>query len=262
MEEILLKIVGWEKYQSKSERARYKYWFRVNMDCGTSHGLFGLNAEQKWFYIQLLCECCRKDTDTISIKISRFVKLCEISESSIISAIKMLEENGTVSILSSDSQQTHNLLKQHNITEHNNTEQNIYVKDVKACALPLPPKDSGDRLVGKEELGKKEIPCLQTLWNTFCGELPKARGMTKSRQKKWEARWKEVPELGYWQHVITKMAKSSFCNGSNDWKATIDWILKNDANHQKVFEGNYDDELNTPENQKYIWSDEATAGGD
>lgn len=129
MDEVKIQIVGWKKYQPQSDRSRHKHWFRVNMDCGVSHGLFGLSAEQKWFWIQLLSECCRKDSDTISIKIDRFARLCDIDKNSILSAINTLEENGTVSLLTENCQSTVSPLRPHNnttqnITIQNNTKQN------------------------------------------------------------------------------------------------------------------------------------------
>ena len=129
MTEIKLQIVGWKKYQPQSDRIRHKHWFRVNMDCATSHGLFGLTPEQKWFWLLLLCECCRKDSDIIVIKVDRFMRLCEMSEKSIISAINILEENGTVSRLTEICQKSVSSLSTHNITEHNITditEQNLH----------------------------------------------------------------------------------------------------------------------------------------
>lgn len=128
MNEIKLNIIGWRKYQPQSDRARHKHWFRINMDCAFSHGLFGLTPEQRWFWIQVLCECCRKDSDTITIRVERFSKICEISETSIISAIKTLEANNTVRRLSVDCQEPDSLLRPHNITVHNITEHNNITK--------------------------------------------------------------------------------------------------------------------------------------
>jgi len=130
MQEIKLQVIGWKKYQPQSDRSRHKFWFRVNMDCGTSHGLFGLSAEQRWFWIQLLCECCRKDSDTVSIKLTRFAKLCEIEEDLILSAIKLLEENETVRVLSAHCQSTVSPLRPHNSTRQDITRQNITKQDI------------------------------------------------------------------------------------------------------------------------------------
>lgn len=144
MNEIKLKINSWKKYQPQSDRIRHKYWFRINMDCALSHGLFNLSAEQRWFWIQVLCECCRKDSDIITIRVERFSKLCEISESSIISAINTLEENGTVSRLSVNCQKSVSPLSTHNITYITDKTDNI-TKDTKSCdsvSIKKPSKDS------------------------------------------------------------------------------------------------------------------------
>ena len=99
-------------------------------------------------------------------------------------------------------------------------------------------------------------PDLLTLWNTNSGGLPKISGVGRERQKKWSVRWHSKPDEQYWVEVITKLSKSSFCNGSKDWVATVDWILKNDTNHQKVFEGNYDDDRQFNQPVKYVWTEE------
>jgi hypothetical protein len=125
--------VGWKKYQPQSDRARHKHWFRINMDCAFSHGLFGLTPEQRWFWVQVLCECCRKDSDTVIIWTERFSKLCDISEKSIISAIKILEDNNTVRVLSGDCQKSVSLLRPHNITKHN--EHNITEQYITNCTV-------------------------------------------------------------------------------------------------------------------------------
>jgi len=153
MEEVKLQIIGWRKYQPQSDRARHKFWFRVNMDCGISNGLFGLNAEQRWFWIQLLCECCRKDSDTISIKLGRFSKLCEIEKESILSAIKLLEENGTVSVLSAHCQETVSLLRPQDITRQDITRQNKTIQN-KTKHISVEPKQV---LVATPTVSKKDL---------------------------------------------------------------------------------------------------------
>lgn len=155
MEEIKLQIIGWKKYQPQSDRFRHKHWFRVNMDCGVSHGLFGLSAEQKWFWIQLLSECCRKDSDTISIKIDRFARLCDIDKKSILSAINTLEENGTVSLLTENCQSTVSSLSPHNSTVHNSTTQNITKQNnTKQNTICVEPKQV---LVATPTVDKKDL---------------------------------------------------------------------------------------------------------
>lgn len=77
------------------------------------------------------------------------------------------------------------------------------------------------------------------IWNAVSGPLPKVKGLNDTRKSKIKARLKEQPELSYWEAAIRRMAASSFCV-EGKW-ATFDWLIKNDTNHIKVSEGNYDD---------------------
>lgn len=160
MQEIKIKVISWDEHQPKSDRVRHKHWFKVKMDCGMSHGLFGLSAEQRWFFIQLLCECCRKNSDTVVIRVDRFLHLCNISETSMMSAIKMLEENGTVKILSVHSQSSVMPLTTHNRTGHNRTgnkitEQKMSIDaDAAQSASPLK-GSSNSRLIAKYKTAYK-----------------------------------------------------------------------------------------------------------
>ena len=176
MQEIKLQIVGWKKYQPQSDRSRHKFWFRVNMDCGTSHGLFGLSAEQRWFFVQLLCECCRKDSDTVSIKLSRFSKLCEIEEDSILSAIKLLEENGTVSILSAHCQSTVSPLSPHNKTIQDKT---IQTKQDKTKTFSIEVKQASPTMPDKESLDNYFINLSEQIFKIY----PDKEFIAKEREK-------------------------------------------------------------------------------
>ncbi len=76
------------------------------------------------------------------------------------------------------------------------------------------------------------------LWNAHRGTLPRIETLTDPRKAKIKARWSKFPDLAYWESCIRKMAASTFCCESA-W-ASFDWLIKNDANHVKVAEGNYD----------------------
>jgi len=102
-----------------------------------------------------------------------------------------------------------------------------------------------------EERGKGQLalPDLLEVWNGNCGSLPRCNAMNKSRSAKWGARWRERPELEYWQSVVQRLASSNFCNGDNDrgWKASVDFFLQADA-HLKAMEGKYDNRSKGPLN--------------
>jgi biotin operon repressor len=96
--------------------------------------------------------------------------------------------------------------------------------------------------------GKNTSPCgdvLSALWGEHRGRLPAIQRMTRERILKVEARWKESPDAGYWEAAIKRLAASDFA-ASGSW-ATFDWLVKNDTNHVKAAEGNYDNPASKPD---------------
>lgn len=81
-----------------------------------------------------------------------------------------------------------------------------------------------------------------SLWVEEAGDrLGKPRGVSRTRRAHIKARLSENPDLEYWRQVFKNVAASDFCNGHNDrgWKASIDWVIRNDENHLKISEGKY-----------------------
>jgi hypothetical protein len=78
-----------------------------------------------------------------------------------------------------------------------------------------------------------------TIWNDNRGCLPKVQALTSKRKSQIKSRLAEKEDLTYWTECVKKMAASNFCR-EGKW-ATFDWLIKNDTNHVKVMEGNYDD---------------------
>jgi hypothetical protein len=105
------------------------------------------------------------------------------------------------------------------------------------------------------------LPSLLDLWNQNCGDLPKMFGVGKEREGLWAERWASHPDLNYWVTVIRKMANSKFCAGSGTWTANVDWLIKNDTNHQKVIEGRYDDDWGQAPKTIYVWPGESNTTG-
>ncbi|WP_027371194.1 hypothetical protein [Desulfovermiculus halophilus] len=85
-------------------------------------------------------------------------------------------------------------------------------------------------------------------WNTslekHSSSIPRVTRISpgSNRHKLVRARWKEQPDLGAWQDLFDRVARSSFLNGGNgrNWSASFDWVIKKD-NFLKALEGNYDD---------------------
>lgn len=105
-------------------------------------------------------------------------------------------------------------------------------------------KDIGHRTADRQPTADADPPPTKTLldiWNSNCGSLPKANGLSEARQKKLSNLWpKQTPDQ--WVETVRRIAASKFCTGNNDrtWRANFDWLLRPDT-WLKVNEGQYDD---------------------
>ena len=78
--------------------------------------------------------------------------------------------------------------------------------------------------------------------------IPKLKSLTKDRLDRLVKRCDEMgkrtlPEAQeHFAELIKRMNKSPFCRGegSTSWKASFDWLFRNNYNQLKVLEGNYD----------------------
>ncbi len=86
-------------------------------------------------------------------------------------------------------------------------------------------------------------------WNSK-GNLPTVKLLTAQRRAKLRARFAEPLFSEHWRGIIDKTAQSDFLTGKNDrgWKATFDWLAKNEGNYAKILEGNFDNRTITQEN--------------
>jgi hypothetical protein len=80
----------------------------------------------------------------------------------------------------------------------------------------------------------------KAFWNS-ADTLPKITTMTSKRKRQLETRCKEPVFMDNWKTIIRKMADSPFLTGKEtNWHADVTWLLANDNNYIKVFEGKYD----------------------
>lgn len=95
---------------------------------------------------------------------------------------------------------------------------------------------------GAGETKSTEQHPLAAIWNQHSVALPKIRGMSVTRKKAADSRWKENPNPSHWVEIVTRLAKSEFCNGKNDrgWKADFDFLIQPETQN-KALEGKYDD---------------------
>lgn len=93
----------------------------------------------------------------------------------------------------------------------------------------------------QNNISSKEITDLFNLYNSIAVRLPKAQKLSKQRINKIKARLKDL-SINEWKNVFKKAEASDFCCGINksNWKADLDWLIKNDNNYLKVLEGKFD----------------------
>ncbi|AJW76890.1 hypothetical protein UF08_1 [Marinitoga camini virus 1] len=85
---------------------------------------------------------------------------------------------------------------------------------------------------------------LVELYHTYCPSLPKVRILTETRKKYLNARWKEHPDLKFWEDYFKSVEKSDFLTGRVDYGrrtpflADFEWLIRPN-NFAKVIEGKY-----------------------
>lgn len=84
-------------------------------------------------------------------------------------------------------------------------------------------------------------------WNEIVATeegFKKVTKLTDDRKKRIRARLKAHPESDFWNKVLNKIPKVPFLSGKNDrkWRADFDFLIKNDENALKIYEGKYDAE--------------------
>lgn len=87
-------------------------------------------------------------------------------------------------------------------------------------------------------------------WNEHCAilGLPKVEMLSATRRQKAQARLREHKDVDFWNVVFGRISGSPFLLGHQktngdgkhkNWKANFDWLIDNDTNCVKVFEGRY-----------------------
>ncbi len=92
-------------------------------------------------------------------------------------------------------------------------------------------------------------------WNdVFKNRLPSVEWpLSASRHRKATARLKEHRTLEFWQQVFDKIGESRFLlgQGNGTWKCTLDFLINNDTNCVKIFEGSYNSGSQTNQQRRF-----------
>jgi hypothetical protein len=81
-------------------------------------------------------------------------------------------------------------------------------------------------------------------WNEICGDhgLPAVTRPTSALRKKIAARLRQIPDHDFWETVFNKCVDTRFLRGEGPrgWQVTLSWLVANEENAIRVYEGNYD----------------------
>ncbi len=98
----------------------------------------------------------------------------------------------------------------------------------------------------KKEAERFDMKGIVARFNETCTAFSTVKVLSAGRRDKLRVRLTEMKAYGdpsdVAQTVFEKMQASSFLRGENarKWKASFDWLISNDRNWAKVYEGQYD----------------------
>lgn len=143
--------------------------------------------------------------------------------------------------LYNDSVRTHGALTEYSLREGKGKELDTIlstgVDDLPSEAIQEPPQAAATR----EKVEMVPYEAIATAYAEHCPSLPKIRGLTAKRKREMKSRWQQHRSLEVFVETFSKAEASDFLTGRDGkWAgASFDWLL-NEANMQKVLEGNYD----------------------
>lgn len=115
-----------------------------------------------------------------------------------------------------------------------------YLEPLIACLRSIDVPEEPEATTRKKE--KKEPPYekIKELYNEICEDCRTVMKLSDKRKRHLKQRWKEYPDLKWWEEYFKKIQKSDFLTGKKtDFVADFDWVI-NPNNLLKIIEGRYD----------------------
>lgn len=224
---VSITILNWDKYNPKSDRTRHKHWFRINQNSAMSGGLFGLSAEQCWVWVQLLAECCRKDSETIDVRPERFAKLCNVTQKTFLEAVEILNENNTLTInrQATDSEPTENRAHITYITNSTDKQTNIVSSELTVVSPRTTSIPIEDFVSNLSEETRKRIEVIYPDQAFVTREVEKMKIWLSNNEKKIpksKAGWARFImgwlERGWERYRTSIPSNKPYASGEIDWE--------------------------------------------
>lgn len=86
---LTLTILNWAKYNPKRDQKTYT-WLRLDNSINTDPDLFGLDAEQKLVWIEILCQASKQAKETISVSIDYLTHITGVKKEKISALLEFL----------------------------------------------------------------------------------------------------------------------------------------------------------------------------
>lgn len=207
--EIKMTIVNWDKFNPKRDQKTYT-WLRLDNTVATDPKLFGLDAEQKFVWIVILCQASQKNSGDVSLSLGWIGHATGVATEKIEQTLSYLESQGILEL--------HDRARSRVVVATTPTYERTNVRILSETAFPP----------------------LASIWNQEATKrLAKVKSVRGKRLSACNARWKENPDPEFWKDIINRINTSDFLSGkTSDWAATFDWLIK-PGNCDKVLEGNY-----------------------
>lgn len=94
----VVRITGWEKYNGRKD-VKNCTWFRVENSISSSEALFGLDADERFVFIEICAQASRKQSSEIRINEAFIAERAKAKESRVESALEKLINNNTVGLV-------------------------------------------------------------------------------------------------------------------------------------------------------------------
>ncbi len=145
------------------------------------------------------------------------------------------------------------------VSEHNQSD-NLLCSALHSSALLCEEEREGDKKTSLSlpiKISKDLENAFIRLWQAHATGLRPFQSLGAPRMKLIRARLQEKPDLEYWRQCIIRMAQSSFLTGKTGKTPRvrgIDFLIE-PGNHEKIMEGNYDDDIPQVTKPKKLYDD-------
>lgn len=92
-----IEIINWDEYNPKRDQKTYT-WLRLDNGISTDVDLFGLDAEQKFVWIEILCQASKKNTGFVTLNVGYLEHITGVKKAKIHALVTFLQENGKINV--------------------------------------------------------------------------------------------------------------------------------------------------------------------